>query len=374
MVPSSHGIRELTISVTKIASESAALEAVPIVIVGRIKLSVASAANSGTPTASMPSIARRNAVKRQSGIATNLLANNHLLTDFILYGDSFMIPNRDQLPSQLTDLDQWICWKAVNRNGKTAKLPIMPGGLMAASVSLPATWTSFATARLAAKAFCLSGVGFVFRPSGGIVGIDLDSCIDDAGQLEHWAAKIVEQFQTYTEISPSGRGVKLFGLADIAERGLSMPVAGHLVNGKRPAIEVYGWGRYFAVTGRAVLFPPAGLADIRAPLVALLTFMQQTQQMRSTVPPAGYQRMSDGDKLLSRGRAYLAKVPPAVSGNGGHNVTYAAACGLIRRIGLSRELAFALLCEWNERNQPPWSEKELWHKIDDAAKGQNKAG
>ncbi len=69
---------------------------------------------------------------------------------------------------------------------------------------------------------------------------------------------------------------------------------------------------------------------------------------------------------LTACRAYLAKVPPAVSGAGGHPATFRAACECVR-FGLSDADAMAVLREWNGTHcQPLWAEKELAHKLEDA--------
>src|SRR5713226_2411180 len=69
---------------------------------------------------------------------------------------------------------------------------------------------------------------------------------------------------------------------------------------------------------------------------------------------------------LYAARAYLAKLPPAVSGSGGHPVTFRAACECVR-FGLSDSDAITLLREWNGTHcKPPWKEKELAHKLNDA--------
>jgi hypothetical protein len=72
--------------------------------------------------------------------------------------------------------------------------------------------------------------------------------------------------------------------------------------------------------------------------------------------------------VLERARKYLAKLPPAVSHQGGHSATFHAACKLVIGFGLDRGDALALLCEWNEFCQPLWSQRELEHKVDDALK------
>jgi RecA-family ATPase len=66
-------------------------------------------------------------------------------------------------------------------------------------------------------------------------------------------------------------------------------------------------------------------------------------------------------------RAYLAKLPPAVSGQGGHPATYRAASILAHGFELGWDDAWTLLQEWNASHcSPPWSEKELRHKLNDA--------
>ena len=70
----------------------------------------------------------------------------------------------------------------------------------------------------------------------------------------------------------------------------------------------------------------------------------------------------------NRARAYLAKLPPAVAGNGGHRATFAAACRLVE-FGLTIEQAAPLFAAWNETHcSPKWTETELSHKLADAFK------
>jgi len=72
--------------------------------------------------------------------------------------------------------------------------------------------------------------------------------------------------------------------------------------------------------------------------------------------------------LERRAAAYLDAMPAAISGEGGHSRTYAAATALVHGFGLPTETAFHLLAtRYNPKCQPPWSDHELRHKIDDAA-------
>ncbi|MFA6545537.1 MAG: toprim domain-containing protein [Limisphaerales bacterium] len=71
---------------------------------------------------------------------------------------------------------------------------------------------------------------------------------------------------------------------------------------------------------------------------------------------------------LERARAYLACVPGAVSGAGGHKTTFYAACLLVQGFNLTTAEALPLLLDWNASCQPPWSEADLRHKLADADK------
>lgn len=69
-----------------------------------------------------------------------------------------------------------------------------------------------------------------------------------------------------------------------------------------------------------------------------------------------------------RARKWLARREPAVSGQYGHGKMFKTAVALFRMFRLSPEEVWALLCEYNARCVPPFSESELRHKWADAQK------
>jgi hypothetical protein len=76
---------------------------------------------------------------------------------------------------------------------------------------------------------------------------------------------------------------------------------------------------------------------------------------------------NDRARVLDRAAKYLTKLPEAVSGQGGHDATYRAACALVIDFDLSPEEAYPLLAAWNETHcKPQWSERDLRHKLEDA--------
>jgi hypothetical protein len=67
-----------------------------------------------------------------------------------------------------------------------------------------------------------------------------------------------------------------------------------------------------------------------------------------------------------RAQRYVARMPAAVSGQGGHQATWAVAQVLLRGFALSPDEARPLMQEYNARCVPSWSAKELEHKIHSA--------
>jgi hypothetical protein len=84
---------------------------------------------------------------------------------------------------------------------------------------------------------------------------------------------------------------------------------------------------------------------------------------RIELPPSN----ADRDRVRKRALAYLATLPPAISGQGGHRATFRAALALVRGFCLDDGEAYAALAtDYNSRCDPPWTPKELVHKITQA--------
>jgi RecA-family ATPase len=62
----------------------------------------------------------------------------------------------------------------------------------------------------------------------------------------------------------------------------------------------------------------------------------------------------------------MAATPPAVSGQDGHGQTYSLAIALYHGFNLSEAEAWALLMAYNLKCSPPWPERDLRHKMNDA--------
>ncbi len=279
---------------------------------------------------------------------------------------------KSQVPCALISRPNWILWKWVNRDGRETKLPINAKTLRAASTADPATWSSFDIAVNAMIENFPMQIGFCFRTDDNLFGVDLDSCYqEEEGYFYDWALRILDAFDTYAEMSPSGTGVKLFGIGRHQARGCSMPMGPAIAGQKRQAVEVYGWGRYFAFTGQKLSGFPSQLHECQGALDGLVAKINDAKHPVVSAPRP-YVNFGNADALMLRGKRYLEKSGPAVSEQCGGKKTFRTACALVQDIGLSPDQAFELMSEWNLRCLPPWTDAELWHKINDAAKGRGR--
>jgi len=149
------------------------------------------------------------------------------------------------IPSCLKQRPQWVCWRYIERDGKPTKCPFNARtGAMADSTD-PGTWSTFDDAVAAWQGGNqYEGVGFVFAATDPFCGVDLDDCIDEAtGDMKPWGQRVVEALNSYSEISPSGAGVKVF--LEASKPGERCRKA--YGDGE---IEMYDQGRFFTVTGR----------------------------------------------------------------------------------------------------------------------------
>lgn len=84
---------------------------------------------------------------------------------------------------------------------------------------------------------------------------------------------------------------------------------------------------------------------------------------------AGRRALTAGD-VYERARRYLETVPPAISGQHGHDRTFYVANRLVRGFGLSPADAYPLFHEWSLKSPADdrWSEHDLRRKLDQAAR------
>ena len=151
----------------------------------------------------------------------------------------------ENIPDQLTERPQWVCWRREMRDGKLTKVPYTPGTGRRASTTELMTWATFEQALAAYEAGepPYDGIGFVFCNADPFVGVDLDDCLDpESGEVSRWAQKIINRVQEgYVEISPSGNGIHIIVEGTVRDGGM-----------RKGKVEMYGRGRFFTITGRTL--------------------------------------------------------------------------------------------------------------------------
>jgi len=132
----------------------------------------------------------------------------------------------DNLPQELKDLDQWVCYVGQD------KIPKNPATGKNAQSNNPKTWGTFAQAVKACDTFKFDGVGFMF--ANGYFGVDLDHCADNVDFCDEF----VETLQSYAEFSKSGSGIHIICKGKLPEGAR-----------RKGNVEMYSSGRYFICTG-----------------------------------------------------------------------------------------------------------------------------
>ncbi|KHD08552.1 hypothetical protein PN36_32355 [Candidatus Thiomargarita nelsonii] len=164
--------------------------------------------------------------------------------------------NPNGIPDYLKARPQWVVWgkrsaqgsDALQKDGRLNKIPFNSRTGKAASSNKPNTWGTFQDAVIAYQTGWYNGVGYMFAEGDGLVGIDLDHCLDATGTPNPQTQDILSHFEnTFIEISPSGDGLHIycFGLALHCGKGQQnkwIEIYGKDVHGKRS-------NRYFCVTG-----------------------------------------------------------------------------------------------------------------------------
>src|SRR5215208_1000473 len=153
---------------------------------------------------------------------------------------------QEGIPNELKKRPQWVCWRYATQGGKWTKHPYNPRTGRKASTTDMMTWSRFETVFDAYTSGAYDGVGFVLSSGDPYAGVDLDGGRDpETGELAGWAAEIVGKLDSYTELSPSGKGLHVLVKGKVP-KALKMP-----------HIEIYSMERYLTVTGHAIAISEA---------------------------------------------------------------------------------------------------------------------
>ena len=173
------------------------------------------------------------------------------------------------VPSELRKLRQWVFWKYVwvkNKNkgkGKWDKPPFNSRTGRNASTTNPRTWGTFEEAVAACRRYGGDGIGFVFTKDDPYCGIDFDDVRDPVtGKLTDEAAADIARLDSFSEVSPSGKGVHVIVKATLP------------AGGKHPeGLGIFNTARYFCITAAAVPGSPPKINERQEVVNELLAKM-----------------------------------------------------------------------------------------------------
>lgn len=113
----------------------------------------------------------------------------------------------EHIPAQLKLDGLWCVWRAFPKKAKRGwdKIP-MRSPQDGVSTAEPEQWLTYDEALTLYEGGGFKGLGLLCEQ--GYVCIDLDHCVAD-GVLEPWAQELVDYLHSYTELSPSGTGVRV---------------------------------------------------------------------------------------------------------------------------------------------------------------------
>jgi putative DNA primase/helicase len=164
-------------------------------------------------------------------------------------------------------MPRWVCWRYVHVKGrkKPLKVPIAVrgacrgralGAVTKASPDgsryYPDEWGTYQDAmRECARSKC-HGIGIVL--GGGLVGID----IDGRNEADAAVMRIVDVMESYTERSPSGKGLHILCVVNQCTLG---QLEGFHNKNEDEGFEFYCHSRYLTFTGDVILEAPVEVRD-----------------------------------------------------------------------------------------------------------------
>ena len=159
----------------------------------------------------------------------------------------------DNIPKSLQEHPYWCLWKYEERNGKRTKVPYNPHTGSKARPNDSQTFASFSAALDALDAGKYDGLGIGLF--GEMCAVDIDHCINEDGIISDLAQDIIDTMCSYTELSPSGNGIRIIFTATQYYHDSNR----YYINNQKMGLEIYVAGstqKYVTITGNSILDEP----------------------------------------------------------------------------------------------------------------------
>ena len=196
--------------------------------------------------------------------------------------DGGFLFTEESVPPALAFRPQWLLWRFEPGEKKPKKMPYYGNGhRRTGSQGSPedrAALLNLADAlriwrRLPDK---YSGVGFAFLPGDGLIGIDLDGMINpDTGEITERGRGIIQACASYTEFSPSGKGVHIICTGTTTT-----------FKSNEVGVEVFAGRQYFTFTSRRYPGTPDSVNEIPGKTLSRLRATVESGKKRADALPS----------------------------------------------------------------------------------------
>jgi hypothetical protein len=199
-------------------------------------------------------------------------------------------------------LPNWVVWKWIKKpDGKWTKPPFIASSPdRNAKNNDPKTWRSHFEACSAVETGKADGIGFCLLNTN-ICAFDIDDCRDvETMEIDPFAMELVKRANSYTEISPSGTGLRIIGTG--SNRNLHTKLK---VPNSKVSVETYrNCERYITISNVPLKDVTTELADIDSLLDDVVAELRPT-------PPPQQEKKADGGTADANGFAFLeGSLPP----------------------------------------------------------------
>ena len=185
-------------------------------------------------------------------------------------------------PAELRALAQWMVAGSGDPSSPEYKRPIDPKTGKWGSPTDPATWGTFEQAMTSTYPL----KGFVFSSSDPFAVVDLDTYKAKVQETRDLHQHILNDCETYAELSQSGFGTHIIGTGHIATGA----------NNAANALEVYSWGRFMICTGK----PVGGIAQPLGDIQPLIDVLEPLLRNGGSHPTVNWRDLGEGgDEVLT---------------------------------------------------------------------------
>ncbi len=166
---------------------------------------------------------------------------------------AWLCPVLENIPEELRFHHQWILWKAKQQDKKWTEIPYSYlGRNVDALIPHPlGTFKQVCDVFIYCQKLAFTGLSFALALKDPFVVFDLNDCRDpQTGAIESWALEILNRLFSYSEISPSGTGLRTLIKGSLPPEGRS--------NGP---VKIFEHGRYLAITGHRLPHYPTRIME-----------------------------------------------------------------------------------------------------------------